>query len=98
MWCIQVQLLLQIIINRICLIVPDRNLSRRIMIATAGIVTAINISVFCIWVPARIQVNHTYVQLLVRTKAWTKKYQLHCCERDLGSHREIHLSYHRFWA
>ncbi|KAJ4345398.1 uncharacterized protein N0V89_011528 [Didymosphaeria variabile] len=61
MWCIQVQLLLQIIINRIRLIVPDRYRSRMIMIATAGIVTAINISVFNIWVPARLQVNHTYI-------------------------------------
>ncbi|KAL1603637.1 hypothetical protein SLS60_005225 [Paraconiothyrium brasiliense] len=61
MWCIQVQLLLQIIINRIRLIVPDRRRSRMIMISTAGIVTAINISVFNIWVPARLQVNHTYI-------------------------------------
>ncbi|KAJ4300845.1 hypothetical protein N0V90_002933 [Kalmusia sp. IMI 367209] len=61
MWCIQVQLLLQIIINRIRLIVPDRQRSRMIMIATAGIVTAINISVYNIWIPARLQVNHTYI-------------------------------------
>ncbi|KAL5407216.1 hypothetical protein PMIN06_003811 [Paraphaeosphaeria minitans] len=60
-WCIQVQLLLQIIINRIRLIVPDRRRSKMIMIATAVTVTAINISVFNIWVPARMQTNDTYI-------------------------------------
>ncbi|OAL54555.1 hypothetical protein IQ07DRAFT_272625 [Pyrenochaeta sp. DS3sAY3a] len=59
-WCIQVQLLLQIIINRIRVIVPDRRRSKMIMIATATFVTAINISVYCIWIPARLQINHTY--------------------------------------
>lgn len=58
-WCIQVQLLLQIIINRIRVIVPDRNRGRWIMIATATFVTAINISVFNIWIPARLQTNST---------------------------------------
>ncbi|UPX18930.1 uncharacterized protein EKO05_0009212 [Ascochyta rabiei] len=59
-WCIQVQLLLQIIINRIRVIIPDRRHSRNIMIATAVFVTAINISVFNIWIPARLQINHKY--------------------------------------
>ncbi|OSS44969.1 hypothetical protein B5807_09170 [Epicoccum nigrum] len=59
-WCIQVQLLLQIIINRIRVIVPDRRRSRHIMIATAVFVTMINISVFNVWIPARLQINHTY--------------------------------------
>jgi hypothetical protein len=62
-WCIQVQLLLQIIINRIRIIVPDRRRSRNIMIATATFVTAINISVFNIWIPARLQISHRYVYL-----------------------------------
>jgi len=59
-WCIQVQLLLQIIINRIRVIVPDRKRSRNIMIGTAVFVTTINISVFCIWIPARLQISHRY--------------------------------------
>ncbi|KAH9882219.1 hypothetical protein J1614_001391 [Plenodomus biglobosus] len=59
-WCIQVQLLLQIIINRIRVIVPDRKRSRDIMIATAIFVTVINISVFNIWIPARLQTSHKY--------------------------------------
>ncbi|KAH8724855.1 hypothetical protein GQ44DRAFT_617220 [Phaeosphaeriaceae sp. PMI808] len=59
-WCIQVQLLLQIIINRIRVIVPDRRRSRNIMIGTACFVTTINISVFCIWIPSRLQISHRY--------------------------------------
>ncbi|KAF2682185.1 hypothetical protein K458DRAFT_479029 [Lentithecium fluviatile CBS 122367] len=62
-WCIQVQLLLQIIINRIRIIVPDRQHSKLIMIWTAVIVTAINISVFNIWIPARLQVSRGYILL-----------------------------------
>jgi len=30
------------------------------MIATAVFVTTINISVFCIWIPARLQISHRY--------------------------------------
>ncbi|CAA9964761.1 hypothetical protein PTMSG1_08120 [Pyrenophora teres f. maculata] len=59
-WCIQVQLLLQIIINRIRVIVPDRRRSKMIMIVTAIFVTAINISVFNIWIPARLQISSKY--------------------------------------
>ncbi|KAH7069160.1 hypothetical protein BKA63DRAFT_102191 [Paraphoma chrysanthemicola] len=59
-WCIQVQLLLQIIINRIRVIVPDRRRSFNIMVGTAVFVTAINISVFNIWIPARLQISHKY--------------------------------------
>jgi hypothetical protein len=57
-------LLLQIIINRIRLIVPDRRRSRLIMIIVAVLVTAINISVFNIWIPARMQINHQYAPLV----------------------------------
>ncbi|KAI4952100.1 hypothetical protein J4E91_003562 [Alternaria rosae] len=59
-WCIQVQLLLQIIINRIRVIVPDRRRSRWIMIGTAIFVTVINISVFNVWIPARLQISAQY--------------------------------------
>lgn len=51
---------MQIIINRIRVIVPDRRHSRQIMIATAVFVTAINVSVFNIWIPARLQISHKY--------------------------------------
>lgn len=56
-WSIQVQLLLQIIINRVRIILADRHKGRVLMIGTAVIVTLINISVFCIWIPARLQIS-----------------------------------------
>lgn len=56
-WSIQVQLLLQIIINRVRVILADRRKGRILMIGTAVIVTMINISVFCIWIPARLQIS-----------------------------------------
>lgn len=31
--------------------------------AVAAIITAINISVYCIWIPARLQISDTYVHL-----------------------------------
>jgi len=62
-WCIQVQLLLQIVINRIRVIIPDRRRSRAIMISTAVFVTVINISVFNIWIPARLQISQKYCDI-----------------------------------
>lgn len=56
-WSIQVQLLLQIIINRVRIILADRRKGRILMIGTAILVTLINISVFCIWMPARLQIS-----------------------------------------
>lgn len=62
-WCVQVQLLLQIIINRVRVISMNKAKARNIMIVTAAIVTAINISVFNIWIPARLQISERYVHL-----------------------------------
>ena len=64
LWCIQTQLLLQIVINRIRVIVANRQLSRQIMILTAVFVTIVNISVVVLWIPARLQVSHKYVTVL----------------------------------
>lgn len=60
-WSIQVQLLLQIIINRVRLILADRRKGRLLTIVTAVAVTLINISVFVIWMPARLQISNEYV-------------------------------------
>lgn len=62
-WCVQVQLLLQIIINRVRVISMNKDKARMIMIATAVIVTLINISVFNIWIPARLQISDRYVHI-----------------------------------
>ncbi|EKG12731.1 hypothetical protein MPH_10144 [Macrophomina phaseolina MS6] len=62
-WCIQVQLLLQIIINRVRVISLDKKRALAIMIATAVVVTLINISVFNIWIPARLQISERYIHI-----------------------------------
>jgi hypothetical protein len=56
-WSIQVQLLLQIIINRVCIILADKRKGQMLLIGTAVIVTLINISVFLVWIPARLQIS-----------------------------------------
>jgi hypothetical protein len=76
LWCIQTQLLLQIVINRIRVIVANRALSRKIMICTAAFVTAINISVVVLWVPARLQTSHAYVPMVSRDPCLLRLYDL----------------------
>jgi hypothetical protein len=52
LWAIQTQLLSQIIANRISLIMTDRCKSRWLKWVLAVTITSVNISVFCIWIPA----------------------------------------------
>ncbi|KAI0003440.1 hypothetical protein F4779DRAFT_602113 [Xylariaceae sp. FL0662B] len=68
-WSLEIQFLLQIIVNRLGLMIlsPDRTIKMKW--ATAIIITIINISVFCIWVPARLQINHTYILI---NEAWDR--------------------------
>jgi hypothetical protein len=60
-WVIRVQLLPQIIINRIPIILRDCARGRHLVIGTAVIITVVNISVLCIWIPARLQISYRYV-------------------------------------
>ncbi|KAI1266645.1 hypothetical protein F5Y18DRAFT_362573 [Xylariaceae sp. FL1019] len=60
-WALQVQFLLQIIINRCGLVVADKRFIRRLKIGVAVLITAINISVYTIWIPARLQISETYI-------------------------------------
>ncbi|KAF2141626.1 uncharacterized protein K452DRAFT_228204 [Aplosporella prunicola CBS 121167] len=62
-WCVQVQLLLQIIINRVRVISLSRDKAKSIMIGTAIVVTLINISVFNVWIPARLQISERYIKI-----------------------------------
>ncbi|KAF2635177.1 hypothetical protein P280DRAFT_378149, partial [Massarina eburnea CBS 473.64] len=63
LWSIQVQLLLQIIINRIRVILADRKKGRNLIITVAVLITLINISVYCIWIPARLEISTRYVHI-----------------------------------
>lgn len=51
-WVFEVQLLMQIIINRIAIIAESATTIRRLKWGTAVTMTAINIAVFNIWIPA----------------------------------------------
>ncbi|PQE22138.1 hypothetical protein CJF30_00010710 [Rutstroemia sp. NJR-2017a BBW] len=59
-WALQVQFLLQIIINRVSVLLMDRQKAIRLRVGVAILITAVNISVYCIWVPARLQVSAKY--------------------------------------
>ncbi|KAK4054326.1 hypothetical protein OIO90_003559 [Microbotryomycetes sp. JL221] len=62
-WALQVQLLLQIIINRINVLMADRKRQLWLKWGVAALITLINISVYCIWIPARLQINDEYVHI-----------------------------------
>ncbi|KAF5125193.1 hypothetical protein E5D57_009880 [Metarhizium anisopliae] len=52
LWVLQIQLLMQIIINRIAIIAEHRSTIFNLKWGTAFFITCINIAVFCIWIPA----------------------------------------------
>ncbi|XWX01598.1 hypothetical protein V2A60_009626 [Cordyceps javanica] len=63
LWALQVQFLLQIIINRCALLLTSKKHAQRVKIGVAVLITAINVSVYCIWVPARLQVSELYIHI-----------------------------------
>ncbi|RYP90260.1 hypothetical protein DL770_003629 [Monosporascus sp. CRB-9-2] len=63
LWALQVQFLLQIIINRCSLLIPDKRFSWRLKVGVAVLITAINISVYNIWIPARLQISEKYIHI-----------------------------------
>jgi len=62
-WALQVQFLLQIIINRIALLLTNRTHALRLKIGIAVFITTINISVYTIWIPARLQISSEYERI-----------------------------------
>ncbi|KAF4449002.1 glutathione s-transferase [Fusarium austroafricanum] len=59
-WSMQIQFTLQIIINRISLLLGNKTNINRVKWTVAVIATLINISGFCIWIPARLQISPLY--------------------------------------
>ncbi|KAF4957349.1 hypothetical protein FSARC_11348 [Fusarium sarcochroum] len=62
-WALQVQFLLQIIINRLGLLMVVPGRAARLKWIVFAIILAVNISVFIIWMPARLQINDTWIYL-----------------------------------
>ncbi|KAK5652829.1 hypothetical protein OQA88_9495 [Cercophora sp. LCS_1] len=61
MWTIQLQCLTQIMTNRISLVLYDPDKARRLRVGVALAIGAINISVFIVWIPARLQISHEWI-------------------------------------
>ncbi|EDU40481.1 hypothetical protein PtrSN002B_005216 [Pyrenophora tritici-repentis] len=64
-WVFEIQLLMQIIINRIALIAEHRSTIFKLKWGTVLIITTINIAVFCIWIPSHTvpPVSKTFVTI-----------------------------------
>lgn len=69
LWCIQIQALIQIIVNRIAILMVDRRKAKWLKIWSFVIILCINISVFTIWIPARLEVNQTWINI---NKVWDR--------------------------
>ncbi|KAF4447639.1 hypothetical protein F53441_8843 [Fusarium austroafricanum] len=54
---------MQIIVNRIALLHVSPIIVRRLKWGIFAILATINISVFCIWIPARLQISQTYIDI-----------------------------------
>ncbi|KAH7156054.1 hypothetical protein EDB81DRAFT_377002 [Dactylonectria macrodidyma] len=63
LWAVQIQTLMQIIINRISILMVVRQNAWKLKLGVFLLLLAINISVFCIWVPARLQISDTYIRI-----------------------------------
>ncbi|KAF5010189.1 hypothetical protein FDECE_3630 [Fusarium decemcellulare] len=63
LWVFQIHCIMQIIINRISLLAISPTTVRRLKWGAFAILAAINISVFCIWIPARLQISQTYIHI-----------------------------------
>lgn len=53
-WVFEIQLLMQIIVNRIAIISETQTTINRLKWGTALVISAINIAVFCIFIPAHL--------------------------------------------
>ncbi|KAI4602193.1 hypothetical protein KJ359_009430 [Pestalotiopsis sp. 9143b] len=63
LWVVQIQCIMQVIINRIALLMVRQQKARRLKWSVFALMLAINISVFCIWIPARLQISQTYISV-----------------------------------
>ncbi|KAK7920459.1 hypothetical protein PG985_008481 [Apiospora marii] len=79
-WVFQVQCIIQIIINRISLLMRDRTVVNRMIWGCALGLGVINVSVFCIWIPARLQISPTFVHI---NEIWDRMEKAIFCIMDV---------------
>lgn len=95
-WVFEIQLLMQIIINRIAVVAENQQTISRLKWGTAAIITVINIAVFCIWIPSHtvppssdliVKINHywdrTSKVLILIVDAGLNWYFLHIVKKRL---------------
>ncbi|OCK77459.1 hypothetical protein K432DRAFT_358577 [Lepidopterella palustris CBS 459.81] len=63
LWVIEIQFILQIIVNRVAIITLRDSKVEYIRWGIFAIITMIQISVFCIWIPAHLAVSKTYIDV-----------------------------------
>jgi hypothetical protein len=63
LWSLQTQLIIQIIANRVSLVLHDQRKGTKLKWWLFVAVAVINISVFCIWIPARLEVSDTWIRI-----------------------------------
>ncbi|KAK0213158.1 hypothetical protein DFS33DRAFT_100980 [Desarmillaria ectypa] len=68
-WIAQVQCLMLIIVNRLCILIQNPSQRLTLKLVVIGTVSVISISTSCIWIPAELQINSTYISL---NKWWDK--------------------------
>ncbi|KAJ4186248.1 hypothetical protein NW759_016955 [Fusarium solani] len=62
-WCFQTQLLVQIIINRLSLLMVNREKASRLKWGAFVILTFINVTVGIVWIPNRLQISETWIRI-----------------------------------
>ncbi|KAF2657773.1 hypothetical protein K491DRAFT_316510 [Lophiostoma macrostomum CBS 122681] len=63
LWTVQTQCLIQIIANRVALVMTNKQQSRLLKLSLVVAVGLINISVYVVWIPARLGISPTWVKL-----------------------------------
>ncbi|KAI4522191.1 hypothetical protein K525DRAFT_199444, partial [Schizophyllum commune Loenen D] len=64
-WAVQIQCVLQIICNRVGVLLPDDRSRLTLKLSVAFFVLLINISVYCIWIPSKMGVDEKFKQINV---------------------------------
>ncbi|KAI0141914.1 hypothetical protein GGR57DRAFT_396445 [Xylariaceae sp. FL1272] len=63
LWVFQTQCIMQIIVNRIAIINPNTRTVKRLRWGTFAAILVLNISVYTIWLPARLQISPLWIHI-----------------------------------
>ncbi|KAK0476746.1 hypothetical protein IW261DRAFT_1637164 [Armillaria novae-zelandiae] len=70
-WIVQVQCLMLIIVNRLCILIQKPSQRLTLKLVVIGVVSVVSISTSCIWIPAELQINSSYMSL----NRWWDKFE-----------------------